>query len=341
MKTFQLIAAISLSVLTLAFAGCSKEQIIRDGNDQPHTQTRTMSVAAGITGDENTRAAVTGEALPDNGTNFGLYGYKGTAAYTDAETEGDQLTLTNQPVTPAGAFVNGDVYWPTSNFTASAMKYYAYYPYQSDFSANITSMTQSSNGLTLIYTTPSTADVDLMYAASSSYTTIPTNGKVELTFNHILARLDVQVKLVDNTAAGMTGTNRVTRVALGSINRTGTYTGSTNTWSGVGTIFAPNTGAITKNLVKDSFVSVADFMFIPQNKTGRTATITCTLNGTARTISIANDKIPQFSAAGNCYILYVTLTVSDTAVEVSFDPIKVTKWGDGGSTTVEEPIEIP
>lgn len=342
MKTLTNISIGSLAVLTLMLTGCFQDEPQNSGEEQTATP-KIIGVNAIVTEDAATRAAVIEEYLPDPSF-FGIYGYKGNSLYTDEVTIVSPRQVNDVKVNQSGAIQDGDIYWPTTNFSTQAMKFFAYYPYQD---VNITSITPSSTGLAITWKTPATADVDLMYASSEAYGAVPTTGlvkgKAELEFNHILSYFKVQARLVDKTV-GQNVEIEVTKATLKHMT-TGTYTGSTGLWSILGTEATLTKSNLAKDVEKvaeesEDATHLTEFLVIPQSGNGREVKLTYILNEETaeRTVTVPYDKLPPFEM-GKINILTVTFTVSDTAVEILFG-VKVNLWMPGTTGSATENIEI-
>lgn len=319
----------NLKIIALLFFGvqllssCTREEAVGYSGNDP-----AVSFSASVSEpDGETRAVVEGESLTD-GTYFGVYAYLGssTTPYTDSRNGN---TVSNLQIGHNGAYYNAahKFNWPSSTET---LNFHAYYPHNgSGITANFSQATK-----TIVFVTPTNADVDLMYATASG-TRNNTDGKVGLTFSHLLAWLHVRAKVVDETNS----TLEITKVSLKALPN-GTYTLSSGAWASSGTRTSWSEGTISKS-PGASLTAVGDFMIVPQGLKGNannSLTIDYKLNGANETLTVENTDLPNILATSKGYkfILDVTFTLVDGTPEVSVSS-SVVNWTpiDLGGISVE------
>lgn len=210
---------LSILIIALAFCSCEKEA------DGP---TRDNSPI--VFGDVETRAVVESvESMKTGG--FGVFGYLNGG--TGAESVYSSL------------LENENVYWESTEkvWTYDDVKYwspdrnyhfFAYYPYNGNEPAisdvaTVKDGTGNCTGNRLTFTTPQTADVDLMTASATVDTSNPSFSKtVRMDFHHELVQVNIEVTQdFKKNPAGNGGTEFcVNSITLSNIRGKGTLTAS-------------------------------------------------------------------------------------------------------------------
>ena len=368
MKKHMILAAAA----ALALVACAKVESIQNTNEE-------NAVSFGVYAGKMTPTKVTG-LTTSNITNFGVYSSYTTAAWTTSDkmnfmydqlVSGSDHSWTYSPVK----------YCP--NETSDRLSFWAYAPYK-DANNGITEKTANSDAgyPKITYTMPAdNYQVDLLWATpvmnkvnNSSYTsgtanpTTPTpdgdatiSNKVQFSFKHALALIDVQARyLVDlaNSPSGTTGDAlpAATVVKINSITLSGDFpvSGDLNlndgTWSAQGD---PAAKSWTRNFASPKTVTNANasiiaadeqIMVIPKASGATTITlqvdydvITTDTALEAESISVNN----VLSSTGSITILggkkYAIIAVLGLT-SVKLDVLEI---GDWGAVQASDEIDLP
>lgn len=234
---------LSILIIALAFLSCEKEKA------GPTHDTTPIEF-----GNVETRAAISSvDNMIDSGLGFGVFGYVSGAE--------DTPLLSNEKIyweNSMWTYVNTRYWIPDRTF-----QFFAYYPYddETDATKPISNVAANGNGVgyQLAFTTPETADFDLL----SAYKEVDTGADdfdgadpVSLHFDHEMVNLNL--KIWRDGGKHQNDKIRVKEVALSNVTWSGTVTkaaGGSTTWTSTtrkpllaGTVENPETeiGAATK-----------------------------------------------------------------------------------------------
>ena len=258
-----------LAAATMMLAACAETDLVNEVQESA-----PVAIDFDTFANKATRAATD---LGDHHENFAVWGYKNTAS--------DYVFGTS---TTVGVTVEADgTYTPKKYWDKAATTYefYAAAPKTADWTLNANTNAQNDDYFTLAdFTltgaclgivsgatpTPassfiSTADVDLMIARTANVTNF--SNPVELTFNHILSRLNITVKkgstlTTDGAALELTSISVNNLVSNGSFD--GSKTGA-DRWGAATTPAAYNINGQTTTVADDTTYYVFQALVIPQD----------------------------------------------------------------------------
>lgn len=227
MKKTMIFAACAVAVLA---AGCAKNEVIQ--NESPQ-QAVTFGVYAGQAATKATYGDLTTTNIKSSTDGFGVFAYyTQNTAWDDTKTTATPNFMYNQKVHynesanttlyPAKWEYTPLKYWPNGENSTTVetgtytdkVSFFAYAPHTVSTPATgvvgtpypasgqgITAMTDNddANAPTIQFTVPSNANqqIDLLWATPlTDQTHKALNGKVSFTFNHALAKLNLQVQSV-------------------------------------------------------------------------------------------------------------------------------------------------
>lgn len=228
-----------LFVSVVALVACAEKDTFKETNEIPVGFTKVYI-------ENGTRAINKGPYTTDNfetvGNTFGVFGFKQTDTQTDA------VVFTNQKVEYQTGLSTSAGYQSTTDWAYSPIKYwdksatqynfYAYAPYDGDFTGTAALDSQSENdfSITGFKQAHTKADmIDLMTDLSSKKTvsgnSIGTND-VAFVFSHILSNINIEMALSqvlknDSVANPVT----VDSIAIGTIKMDGDYKYVTNAYA--------------------------------------------------------------------------------------------------------------
>lgn len=249
------------AVAALAIVGCSQNEEIENVG-----QKVKIDVTTAVKG--TTRAAVTNN---DNFTAFTVSGY--TVAVADIAGSGvgsDAYMYKDYTGKKGGWTTTGDVYWPLDE----NMEFFAYPTTLKDkFSTPEAGYPTLSYGIGAVG-----AQTDLV-VAHKSVASVPTGGKLELTFKHILTRINFSYEPVDPAY-----TYTVSNITINGVEGgTATYTFGTNEggWSAGSEAAVSYSYPISSTPVKGSDNNVyaldtpdGSLMLLPQSVASKTISVT-------------------------------------------------------------------
>ena len=248
------------AVAALAIVGCSQNEEIENVG-----QKAKIDVTTAVKG--TTRAAVTNN---DNFTAFTVNGY--TVEVSAIAGSGVGTAYMNKDYTGGqGSWTTtGDVYWPLDE----NMEFFAYPTTLKDgFQA-------PENGYpTLTYAIGAVGAQTDLVVAHKSVASVPTGGKLELTFKHILTRINFSYESVDPAY-----TYTVSNITINGVEGgTATYTFGTNEggWSAGSEVAVDYSYPISSTPVKGSDNNVyaldtsdGSLMLLPQSVASKTISVT-------------------------------------------------------------------
>lgn len=217
-----------------------------------------------------TRAAIESSDIEKNG--FGVYAFVTNEANTAYES-----LFENSP--EKVSYKNGTWTYTNTKYWLDNRTYQFFGIYPCDKSYSITTdLSGNPNGISRTFTTPATADADLVLASATYDTSVATPESVEMNFEHMLAKVSLNVWR--DGAKHQNDQMRIRKVTLSNIGKAGTYSSSTNTWTPTNEKLAmayenntladsDNIGGATKNNDSYQFGGVAsvpfnELMLLPQ-----------------------------------------------------------------------------
>ena len=208
---------LSILIIALAFLSCEKEKA-GPTHDTPPIEF----------GNVETRAAISSvNGMIDSGLGFGVFGYV-------SGVTGPLFNNVNVTWDPAAeVWTYGDPkYWIPSHIH----HFFAYYPYSAATTADSgvfgVQALDDNSGFKLNFTTPETADFDLL----SAYTAVDTGANnfnasdpVPMEFGHALVNLNMNIWR--DGAKHQSDQMRIRKVTLSNIRKGGTYASNTDLWT--------------------------------------------------------------------------------------------------------------
>ena len=218
-----------------------------------------------------TRAAIERSDIEEYG--FGVY------AFVINEADVYESLFGNSPERVYIDPENGNWTYANTKFWESNRTYQFFGIYPCDESYSITTdLSGNPNGISRTFTTPDTADADLVLARATYDTSVETPTTVAMNFEHMLAKVSLNVWR--DGAKHQNDQMRIRKVTLSNIRKAGTYSSSTNTWATTNEKLAmvyenntladsDNIGGATKNNDSYQFGGVAsvpfnELMLLPQ-----------------------------------------------------------------------------
>lgn len=312
------------AAILAALASCSKEEAV------------DMSQSKQI-GFYSLNDRVTTKAANDSGESFRIFATKGeTASAWYIKDHVDYGTSAT-----ALAPENGPYYWPTDG---SAISFYAYAPYNSGGTNNVTESLTDATAISLTYTVPSGAQEDFTVASPQAIASanFPTDGTVDLIFKHMLSKITVKVEPSDTFDINnyiSDGTGEVDTDSPFSA----TFTAVSNTITVDATEATPVAKAATNVgdvLAYDSqrsyYIAPQDFANCSLQINGITirdkATHSELFSGDLDVITFDGSELNGVGAAfesGKHYVFTVTIDAASTdLVEIQFTAESSANWGD-------------
>lgn len=168
-----------------------------------------------------TRAAIESSDIEADG--FGVYAFVTNEANTAYES-----LFGNSP--ERVSFENGSWTYTNTKYWLDNRTYQFFGIYPCDESYSITTdLSGNPNGISRTFTTPDTADADLVLARATYDTSVATPESVAMNFEHMLAKVSLNVWR--DGAKHQNDDMRIKSVTLSNISKEGTYTSTTNTWT--------------------------------------------------------------------------------------------------------------
>lgn len=206
---------LSILIIALTFLSCEKEKAGPTQDNSPI-----------VFGDVETRAVVESEESMKTG-GFGVFGY--VSDVTDPLFDNVNVTWDSDEE----VWTYGDPkYWIPSH----THHFFAYYPYSTaataDSGVSGVQALDDNSGFKLNFTTPETADFDLL----SAYTAVDTGANnfdasrpVPMEFGHALVNLNMNIWR--DGAKHQNDQMRIRKVTLSNIRKGGTYASNTDLWT--------------------------------------------------------------------------------------------------------------
>lgn len=210
------------------------------------------------------------------------------------------------------------------------------------------SFSSSDAKLTFTDYTPSTKDLVAAVSAKVTSVTAATQGKVQLSFKHMLA----QVGFTFNTQVGEGYTLAISNIQIEKAiqTATGTYTASDIDWQGstTGDGVASYTYTDITDLANGTTNSNSEYnLVIPQTVNGIKVTFTASISGVgidpAKTrdieVTLPATTVSKWTA-GYKYNYTTTINAEDITDElkpIEFDVQTIPDWEEGGSETITVP----
>lgn len=355
-KSLFIIAATALVV------GCASNEI---KNDLANSQVPIGFTKVYIENSTNTKAIATGPYTNANfesiGNTFGVFGYKTTATQSNYLSFDDVKVefKAGHTVSTNGYDAVNDweysplVYWDKN---ATAYSFYAYAPYEADFTGTAALASNSANAFSISgfkqATTSNAAMIDLMtdLTTHSPYAGTIGQNDVAFGFKHILSNITVRMAVADALKSDY-ASNPVTivSVTIGAVKMDGSYaydtdaykwtlaaTPTTHTFSGTqtnGNVFGSN--VLTSRT--DGFTNVPgleNLLFVPQSvDAGYVIKIQYKIaNETYDTEILLSEFKNSSNAALSAWVsgYKYTYDIVIGPTPILFDVTSVSDWTDGG-----------
>ena len=245
---------LGLSIMTLMFASCSKDDVSSVNNRDANSVGFEISTG-------KTRADVANlGALQQAADGFVVFATNGASSATFIDNKAYKYEG------GAWKWAELDMLWPTQD-AGYPVNFYAYYPKTN------TPLTGSLKADFTIAETPET-QMDLLAAQQTGVGVKPISGDVLLTFRHMLSKIDFKI------VTGSKVTVEVQSISVRNVGNTATFNFANLAWStppykwnsGYNYMQAPVKNAnkfAGQNVAKDVTGSSGSLMLMPQNLSGR------------------------------------------------------------------------
>ena len=206
-------------ILVCVLSACEKDKPVNTHNNDYKPITF---------GEVKTRADVTADDIEAN--SFGVYAFVNTGA-NGTPGAGIYESLLGDNSGAEKVYIDDATdQWTYDNtkfwLADRVYQFLGIYPFDAPYT--ITTASGNPTGISRTFTTPATADEDLVLARATYDTSVATPESVVMNFEHMLA--NVSIKVWRDGAKHQNDQMRVKKVTLSNIRQGGTYYSATNAW---------------------------------------------------------------------------------------------------------------